>query len=92
MASGRQREEHDASARQGESGGTGDNNLQLHRGGQTKGEHLWVPGYQESRGHQHQGQQKKEQHGTESNKEMGHGGAGEAGEVNQGIDIDESTG
>ncbi|KAJ0087918.1 hypothetical protein Patl1_31367 [Pistacia atlantica] len=25
-------------------------------------------------------------------KKMGHGGAGEAGEVNQGIDIDESTG
>ncbi|KAJ0027623.1 hypothetical protein Pint_34876 [Pistacia integerrima] len=24
-------------------------------------------------------------------KKMGHGGAGEAGEVNQGIDIDEST-
>lgn len=48
-----------------------------------------ILGYQESRGRQ--GHNQMEQQGTQNNKEIGCGEAWEAHEVDQGIDIDQST-
>lgn len=63
----------------------------VHRGKQTKGEHLGLAEQPESRGHQYEGQQTKEQLGTASNKEMGRVKPGEAGQADTTIHTSTSS-
>ncbi|XP_058214563.1 protein SLE1 [Rhododendron vialii] len=106
MASGQNREELDARARQGETvfpDGSGGKSLEAQehlaegrsRGGQTRRDQLGTEGYQEM-GH-HGGETRREQIGTERYKEMGRKGglsttdkSGGERAEEEGIEIDES--
>ncbi|CAK7343870.1 unnamed protein product [Dovyalis caffra] len=106
MASGQEREEFDAKARQGETvvpGGTGGMSLEAqehlaegrHRGGETRREQLRTEGYKEL-GHKG-GETRREQMGHEGYQEMGRKGglrtmekSGGERAAEEGIEIDES--